>query len=179
MPIRLPWSIDVALTAVVFYGVGYSLRGKNMSFPRNKSGKFILLFCLLLVSIIFCFLNGQSDMNSNKYNNIVFFYITAFAGIFFYLMISKMLRKSVLLDYVGRNTIIILGLSGVSLFILRGIFYLTFNQFPDVSNISIEMGIILSCFQILFLVPVMYMINIHCPFILGREFRKTKKGGQC
>ena len=176
-PIRLPWSMDVALTAVVFYGVGCTLKRKIEDLTGSVSIKFILLPCLFLISVVFCFLNGRIHMNSNYYNNIFFFYISAFAGILCCLMISKLLRGNVISDYIGRNTIIIVGLSGVSRFFIRGIYYLVFKQLLDISKCSIGMGIFWACFQILSLVPFMYIINTYCPFILGRDSKKLKSGG--
>lgn len=47
--IPLPWSIDVFLTAIVFFGAGYLFKEKILLFNRliNKKLLFILLICNL------------------------------------------------------------------------------------------------------------------------------------
>lgn len=169
MPFRLPWSIDIALTAVVFYGIGYIFKeklDKLTDFTANKNLAAVIPFVIL--SIVFCFVNGRVDMYSNYYGNILFYYLSALSGIIFVITLCKKIPQNKLLQYIGKNTIVILGLSSVSLFVIRGVFYLIYSRLPNLSNISIVVGLLMSFLQIAFLLPAIYIINSFFPFILGR-----------
>jgi fucose 4-O-acetylase-like acetyltransferase len=111
MPFRLPWSIDVGFTAVVFYALG------NIAKQRNEllfAGKWatLLVYLIGIAGFVGAIINGKADMNYNKLNNPFLFYIAAFAGIYFWNYIFHLIPLSRLLSYIGRNTIILVGLSG-------------------------------------------------------------------
>ena len=159
LPFRLPWSSDVALAAIVFYGLGYFYK------DRWVNNKFLPL--LFVCHLVFCFLNNPVDMNNLVYGNVFFFFIAAYSGVLFYLGISKFIKNNRILNYVGQNTVIIIGTIGITWFILLGIYYIIFKHKMDVST-GIAFCLVISVLQISLTVPVMYVINTWFPFILGR-----------
>ncbi|MDD5165871.1 MAG: acyltransferase family protein [Candidatus Omnitrophica bacterium] len=168
-PIRLPWSMDVALVAIVFYGMGYIFRKQtrgNSVKDKHIAWKLILLFAL---HFTFCSLNQAIDMNANLYGNILYFYIAGLAGILFYLGISKIIIPNKIFNYIGRNTIILMGFSGTAFFIIRGVYYLFSKQLFDTEAVSMVMAVLLTFLQIIFMVPLIYIINKYFPYILGRS----------
>ena len=169
LPFRLPWSADVALTAVVFYGIGYGYRNMDkqvISLPLvwKISGTILLAVLGFTLSVI----NGKADMNYNLYGNPLFFYCAAFSGIYFWYYVIRVLPHNRAVAYIGQNTIILVGLLGISSFIIRGFHYLLFGALGSMGKSGIIETVIYSILAISLLIPVMYLINRFAPFILGR-----------
>jgi acyltransferase len=167
IPYRLPWSIEVAFTAVVFYGMGYLFRHQLDRLTDFASTKMLYLLPVIVVSTCFCFLNTRVDMNGNYYGNPIFFYVSAFAGIVICIVLSKKLPRVQLMNYIGNNTIVVLGLSGVCLYVISGAIYLMLHYLLDLVHVSLLAGVILSLLQLILLLPVIYVINTFFPFVLG------------
>ena len=166
LPFRLPWSLDVALAAIVFYGLGYFYK------DRWVLNKYLPL--LLGCHLVFCFLNSPVDMNYLVYGNIFFFFVSAYSGVLFYLGISKFIKKNIILNYVGQNTIIIIGTIGITWFLLNGIYYMIFKTKMD-HQTGFAYCFMVSVLQIILTVPAIYIINTWFPFILGRRKSRILK----
>lgn len=105
---RFYWSIDVAFTGVVFYGVGYLIRKHNVLTWIKKRALFTLP-ALFIISVIFSLLNpGRADLNNVKYYNYFYFYIAAFSAILAWITIAMVIKQYKLLTYLGKNTILVL-----------------------------------------------------------------------
>jgi acyltransferase len=170
MQIRLPWSIDVAFTAIVFYGIGYLCRSMQFNFSTFSSiQKMLLLLFLLVVHTGMSLLNGKADMNTNYYGNILYFYMAALAGAGFYLMVSIWIPPNWITTIVGKNTIVIIGLSGNALFIILGLIYLASKATEIFTSAPLWASALYSILEIGFLFPVFYIIDRYFPFIIGRN----------
>lgn len=169
--IRLYWGIDVACTAIVFYGFGYLFKkNKNIinCFYEPKIYTIILLF---VISITFELLNGHVALMIITYNNYFYYYISAFASIFMYMMISIYLYNIRFVSdlkiykiflYIGKNTISILAFNQLLIVVLLKIT----KTIPI--NISIK-EIINSTLIIVVLIPISYFLNKYCPIIVGKS----------
>ena len=85
LPLRLPWSFDVALTAVAFYSAGYFLRNRyeNMLFqPKSLFPKICIFIHLLFLGYLLKFPISRIDMCNLTYGNFFIFYLWNFTGIF-------------------------------------------------------------------------------------------------
>ena len=176
MSIRLPWSADVALTAVVFYAIGdwskeALVRIKSISHWRWAA----IVTLLLAVSIIASAFNGKADMNYNHYGNLLLFYAAALSGILTWIMITSIIPGNNIVTYVGKNTIIIVGLSGVANFVLQGIYFLVTKELPGTSKIGIFESLAYSTLLIASLTPAMLILNNYMPYLLGRKKASTGK----
>ncbi|MGB9132680.1 MAG: acyltransferase family protein, partial [Methanosarcina sp.] len=139
VPFRLPWNADVALSAVAFYGAGNLFRkitepdeksgvasGTNVKanssfnsesrfragFSRTEKffpGIFILLN-LLYFAYLLEFPTDKINMNVLKYGNFFSYYFLAFSGIFAFVYLFKKVGSSKILEYYGRNSLIVLAL---------------------------------------------------------------------
>ena len=140
-----------------------------MSPSRVRFSLSLVIFISFILGAAFCFLNGEAkvDMNYKQYNNIFLFYLFSLLGILSCLGISKIMTFNKFIGFVGKNTIIVLGLSGIPFFVISGIYYLLYKKL--IFDISIGMGILISCLQIIMLTPLMLVINKYLPFILGRN----------
>jgi acyltransferase len=174
MPIRLPWGIDVAFTAIVFYGIGYIV--KNIAstklftyFNYNSLRKFLLMISLLAIHFFVSDLNGRVDMNETYYNNYFLFYISAFSGLTAYILISQFLAKSKILQYFGKNTLVILALHLLGLTFIKGILVFGLDFSLDQTKSSLLWAFLYTILDLVILVPAIYIINKYFPFVLGKS----------
>lgn len=159
---RLPWSADTALTAIVFYGIGYLYKEKWEAWLSRKD-----LPLLLAVSLIFCFLNSRVDMNNLAYGNVLYFYISALAGILFYVKLCELVETNKVIEYVGSNTVILIGSVGITAYFLRGVAYLLLHT--TLKQPGPGWALVLSILEIVFTVPAIYCINRWLPFVIGKS----------
>jgi fucose 4-O-acetylase-like acetyltransferase len=108
LPQALPWSIDIALSAVTFYSAGYLFRNyfQEEFFKVAK----IIITPLILISLSSIY-TDITDLNLWKFSeNYLTFYLIAFSGIFSYMYIFSRIRSSRFLEYYGKNSLIVFGL---------------------------------------------------------------------
>jgi acyltransferase len=158
LPFRLPWSLDISFTAIIFYGLGFYLK------DRLAKPKLAPLF--LVLNYGFSFLNIKTDMNYLIYGNLIFFYLSAFFGIQFYIALFKMVKTNKIVEYIGKNTLIIIGFSELPWLFLNGLIFIATGSKFDQSGQMV--AILCSLIRILLSVPVIYIINRWFPFVLGR-----------
>lgn len=164
--IILPFKFNTVSISLGIYYLGY-LANNLIKYKTEKNtviGWFIL-------SIIFSWLqfrlnNKQIDMNNYFYGNIFVFYITSVVGIFFCFALSKKIKKNNILEYLGKNSLIILCIHG---FIPEVIRQILINM-----NINLTINIkILSIIISLFLIFIgIYVINNYLSFLLGKDICK-------
>ncbi len=124
--VKLPFGIETALTAIVFFGLGYLWNTKKTAMKKILSRHAHLLFILgtLLVIIIgsiqFRVFGSQVDMLQNKYHNYFLFYAGALSGISATIALSTLIKKNVVLENIGKNSLV--------LFIWHMIVFTHFNQ---------------------------------------------------
>ena len=119
--IRLPFGIESALTAIVFLGLGSMYATNKNAFTKIKSQTFInrysfvllpflALFCFSIATISLNMYGQQADIRLNHINNYFLFYIAAISGVVFTLLASKIIHKNFILEYIGKNTLILFAL---------------------------------------------------------------------
>jgi len=172
----LPYSIDVSFFAVVFYGIGYLIKGIEIKVSKLVSIKYLILFLIanvLLGHLNIRYLNTNVDMSSSRYGNYFLFYMSAFCGIMASLIFCRLIPKSKILIYVGKNSIIFMAFHQMILYpildkIIVHISFLT-SQKPYIVALN---GIIHVGVTFLVMIPIIYVINNYMPFILGKGLSK-------
>jgi len=121
--IHLPFGLESALTAIVFFGVGsiiktnYSDRVEIIS--RKKIIPYLFLsFGLLIIAgqINFNIHGEQIDIRMNHLGNYFLLYIGAISGIVVTLVISKLISKNKVLESVGINSLALFALHPIIFF---------------------------------------------------------------
>jgi acyltransferase len=119
--LTLPFGIESAFTAIVFFGSGslittqmkkYHLESIRFYFKKYQAF-FLLLFvmCLFILSALnFNSYGRQIDLRLNNLSNYFFFYIAAASGIMATIIISMKLKKNYILEYIGKNTLLLFAL---------------------------------------------------------------------
>ncbi|MGA2967696.1 MAG: acyltransferase family protein [Candidatus Levyibacteriota bacterium] len=110
--IKLPFGAETAISAVVFYGVGFLWNNSEKAKSLLFKYKYLLFVLLLIVgafvsTIDFNTYGQQIDMRLGHLNNYFSFYIAAFSGIFAWISFSVILNKNSLLEKIGRNSLIL------------------------------------------------------------------------
>ncbi|MDD2907510.1 MAG: acyltransferase family protein [Candidatus Gracilibacteria bacterium] len=153
---RLPFSMEISLMAMLFYGLGHSYR-KEISNFVDKINYFYLILIPFLIFFNIYFVNS-TNFSTNFYgNNFLLFLLNGFFGIFLIIIISKIIKQNTFLDFLGKNSILILGLEWVKFLVLSIVIYLSFGYLKFEKSYGI--GFIQLISTILFLLPVIFTIN--------------------
>jgi acyltransferase len=176
MPFRLPWGIDIAFTAVVFYGIGYLLKTNKNSILSilEKKNKYLIGATLLFCSIIFCFINGSVDMNFNVYGNYVFFYFSAICGSAFCFMLCKSFEDLKLLSFLGKNSLMIMVLHEPVKRALLGVLVYGFHMPYDLLRSSLIFGIVITAIVIALILSAVVLWNKSLCLLKGWKLIKKK-----
>lgn len=170
----LPWNIDAALIAVLFFGAGYMYKESTEKVSYFLNMKVFLIFCF--INILTGYLNYQLsgervDMYESQYGNYVLFVVAAFSGIMAFLIaVQKIIRTNTVFQYIGRNSLIYLALHQSIVF---SILDMVFKKFLDNESvvIKISLGIIYTIISIITIAPVASFIKNDFPYILGKGTR--------
>jgi Fucose 4-O-acetylase and related acetyltransferases len=189
VPFRIPWNVDVALTAIVYYGAGNMFRkftdtGSRASFNLKVNSGFTenfvriekyLPFMAIFLSLLYLgyLLKFPTDdkinMNILKYGNFFSFYLLAFSGIFTFVYISKRIVSSKVLEYYGRNSLTILALHFPLKDVLIKLAIIILGVDIEYIHYNVGIALGLTVLNLTLLVPVIYVINNYFPFILGKK----------
>lgn len=196
VPFRLPWNADVALTAVVFYGAGNLFRkfiepekqkpveksqasSDSLSFSklRKEPGRVqkVLPGILILINLLYfgylLHFSTAEEMNMNvlKYGDFLSYYLLAFSGIFTFVFLFKNVRSSKILEYYGRNSLIVLALHFPVKDILTKLTVLVFVIDIKTFHYNASFALGLTVLNLLCLIPVIFLINNYFPFLLGKK----------
>ncbi|GIM30163.1 O-acetyltransferase [Clostridium polyendosporum] len=168
-----PWSIDVSITAVVFFGAAYLIRCKGILLNVNVG--YLVLF--IVVNAVAGYLNFKhigkpTDMFFNRYGNYFLFYIGAFSGVLAYIMLIKLLPKINFLEYIGKNSIIFLAFHQFILFPNIEIVLKHINIFSGKDYYSyILLGTTYALVSSVILIPVSFIITKYMPYLLGKAYQ--------
>ncbi len=98
----------------------------------------------------------------------VYFYVASLSGIGMGLLISKMIPENQVLRFIGSNSLLILGLHLPAFVVLRGVQRIMVTGSVNVLDGSFQGACMYTLMQLLILLPVIYLINRHFRFVLGR-----------
>jgi len=191
MPFRLPWNADVALTSVVFYGAGNLFRklmyseegrsdGSSLIDPSSKFNNvfflvknflpvFFILVSLLYFAYLLRFPTDKINLSGMLYGGFFSFYFLAFSGIFTFIYIFKKIGSLEVLEYYGRNSLIVLALHFPMKDILVKLFTVIVGIELDCFCCTTSTAIALTVLNLLGLVPIIFLINKYLPFLAGKK----------
>ena len=127
---RLPFKIDSALIALVFFSVAYLYKDKILLLMKGKAN-LLLVALMVVVSAVLCMYNGWSNINSLDFGRIrLLYYPVAIMGIASVCLVSQVItklnRKPLIsfLTFYGKNSLLIFGFQSL----LIRLYLLTFNN---------------------------------------------------
>jgi len=110
--LKLPFGSEIALSSVVFLGLGYLYNSKTKvkELFENRKVTYAILFTVLTVifaSLNFYLTGHQVDMRLNRMGNYFLFYSSAVSGIAMCICWSYIIRANKILEFLGRNSMIL------------------------------------------------------------------------
>lgn len=167
----LPWSIDAALTAVFFLGLGYL--SKNCEMIIDKIIDIKMAIILVVINVVSAYLNYQIlgehvDLYACKQGNVLLYYISAISGIYMCISIKRLLQTSDILTRIGKNSLIYYCMHG-SIFT---IFTAVITSFTNIESCNFVKGLVIGSIMVVLAAIIIWFvsdfINRKCPFILGK-----------
>lgn len=173
--IAQPWHFNVALTAVVMLYIGnhFMMWYKQSSFKNHKiTPNYVLkliglILALTAVGLASHRLNGRISMTANKFgDSLLLFYITALAFSAVVTLIVVHLPKIPPITYIGRNTLLYVGIHIPILRIFEKAFPEIFLQY----QFSIPFAFVLY----FGLIPIVMLFNKFFPYVCGKPLKERK-----
>ncbi|WP_284641729.1 acyltransferase family protein [Paenibacillus silviterrae] len=169
-PVKLPWGMDVAVTAVVFYGLGYLLKN-GITALVGMPVYARLIIAAVMIGVNVTFIQMRVNLNMKVHGDYLNFYVCAIAGMTACLLLSSIFRSSAV-AFLGRNALVLLAVHMPLLNIA--------------SKINTRLGLLApfgiyanelaeALITILLLVPVIYFMNTFTPFLLGKGWSRASK----
>lgn len=165
---RFPWGLEIGLMVMLFYAFGNIFKKQIKKFADKIDYRYIL-FLIIVFWIHILFVN-PTNISTNDYGNYAFFLLDALLWFITFLIISKLIWENKILSFFWKNSIIILGFEWIKILIQKNIFFLSFWL------LSYERSYLFWFTQffltILFLVPIIFIVNKFFPFILWMSYKK-------
>ena len=160
--IMLPWSINVALTSLQFFAIGYGLKRIIVADSFSRKAPLVFYLSGLLYFSFQGICQNKIGLVTANYGNIGEFESAAYLGISMFCSLSILLKNNKFLskwgEQIGRNTIVIFGIHGPLLRILRYLFELLFPSVELESNILCSLIVSIICMILLY--PFIPLYNI-------------------
>ena len=139
-------------------------------------GVFILLNLLYLGYLLEFPTTDMVNMNVLKYGGFFSYNLLAFSGIFAFVYLFKKVGSSKILEYYGRNSLIVLALHFplkdvlIKLAVLRGVEY-------ELYHYNAVFALSLTVLNLICLIPLIFLINSYFPFLIGKKGSSAKFEG--
>ena len=168
---RLPWNVELSLMAIIFFSLGhYCCRSQFLQSIADIKLKMFISAGLVGILFFVVKINGWVNMNRMVFGNLALFYIGAFSGIGFTILLSQMIPKNVIAQWLSINTIVIFPMHLVFFNIFTGTGVILFGLDHDFKN-SLAFSILYIVGAILACLPVAYIIRCYVPWMVGKEKR--------
>lgn len=162
--VRLPFSIDIAFTAIVFYGLGYLLKDHLLG---SDSAIGFVIICLL-TGFGLGFINDRVDMNYNVYGNPLLFYASSFFSIYGYICVAKRITRNRILSFVGANSLTFFLLQNTGFFVVNILAYMVLRLRLN----ALEPNIVYACSYVLLSMLVLFP----AVFVIARKAHIMTRG---
>lgn len=173
--IILPFGINIALLAIPFYSIGYLSKEYIEKWKSSNLISQIIPLIFLFFIQFFLFKYSGLDLALSYIRNIITYIPMALSAILFYLIISFLINKNFILEWIGKNTLIILAFHGyVYKVILWAMSFLTTKSIQAIRSDYI-ICIITTILTILILIPVIKLYNQKITPLIAQLYKSFNK----
>ena len=165
----LDGEVTRSFNALFFYGLGNLIRGKRIEFNNYTKISFLLL-ALVVGNIIV-----SKSVKINLYlaisltTHFVYFFLAACCGIIMCYILARLINKSKVLEYLGKNSLIILSTHILIKIVLSYVSIYIFRIPKSIgANPSDLIALVYTVIILLLCVPVIELFNRYLPIVLGR-----------
>ena len=161
------WSANVALTGLVFYGIGYVTQSTRRLLISSSGWIAFIFVTATTIGLFLSLKNTYVIMAACVYGDYFYFYLAAFLNITGIIAISVLLKKTNWLIYLGRNSLTIFALHFPIKRLVVGIHGVLLNIPAEQVKASFLMSSIDTIVTIVVLLPITCLIRRRFAFILG------------
>lgn len=161
--VNMPWSINIAMVALLFYAFGFYFFDKIQNLPTKHAA--LVMVSMGLINFMLYHYNSKIDMYRAYYGNELFFIVSGISGSLFVLFFFKIFPLFKFLEFIGKFSLVILALQGLAMTFIKLVLLLAFHQTDfDFSEWERFLYAIL---QIILLIPAFLLINKFLPVLNG------------
>lgn len=170
---RFPYySLDSAFLSMPFYIMGFLM--KKVSIPisfEKKSISYVMGIFILVYLLLVGLTNGRVDIDAGVYgHNLVMFYLNGLLGSYLVLLLCGLFTKPIkIVQYVGANTMIVLGMHLITLRFLK--FFMSYVLGISISSVTISQSIVISIMSFILCYPFVIYINRYAPWMIGKAIK--------
>ena len=157
-PLRLPFCLDIALVALLFYRLGCVLKEKGDKIFKP----YLFVVSVVVMTLVFIF-NGKVAMHTNTYNNIFMFVIGGASGCYFMSYICKMLQglfgERKFVCAIAKDTLLICAFHLIIFAVLKGVMLYVFKIDPSILTGTVFLNVIFAFISMMICVGVSIMLD--------------------
>lgn len=176
--IVLPWHLETAVSMLVWFELGILIKNYSINkTPVILSNNAWLSLIILVTGGVFCFVNrsivGTSlQVRQDVYGNYFLYYLSALFGIYGFCKVAKMISSNCIIEYCGRNSLVILALHKFPVLLFQEIVPFTRELLKNSNTFwGTVCGVMVSIASISIALIGGEIIRTICPFMIG----ETKK----
>lgn len=163
----LPWEMDLVPVVGIFILGGYFLYSRLLSKIDKKWYVWLIIISIALGSFA-ALLNGRVDMNSRCYGNVMLYFTSSFFLSFAFIIFFVHFKNFHLLKYIGKNTLIVLGIHlEIGIVLNRILDFVSFNMGTN-GVICTLVSLISSILLLIICMPFISVINKRFTFLTGK-----------
>lgn len=165
---RLPWGLDIAWVALVFYAAGDALRGTRWATGRLSGAALALLPLAALAWLLAALQLGRVDLAQANFGGAFGLYLlTAFLGITMVMLVSRLLPPHPVLRWLSAHTLIIFPLHSLLINFASGALkYLQWGGGDWTAHHG--WALVFFVWAMLGCLPVAVLLTRRLPWLLGR-----------
>jgi fucose 4-O-acetylase-like acetyltransferase len=161
--VNLPWSINIAMVAIIFYAFGNYFFDKLINISKKTA--LMLMVLMGLANLFFFNYNLKIDMYRAIYGNEFYYILNGISGSLFVLFFFKAFPLFKFLEFIGKFSLTILALQLLAMTFIKLVLLTAFHQ--SEFNFSEWERFLYAILQILLLIPSFLLINKYLPILNG------------
>lgn len=171
--LRLPFALDILPVGLFYYACG-AVAGRFVSLPRSAWAGCAAALLLAVPWLLLAWSNGRVDINQLRFGaSAGKFIMASLLGTAIVLLASPLGARSAALQWIGRNTLLILCTHILVFFLLSGIASFA-GLFPAGAKPGVAWAFGVSAFSIALCVPLRGLFLRYAPWALGLRGETAK-----
>jgi len=169
---RLPFGLDVMPIALAFYALGGWLAAHTL-LPKKAWLNVLLGLIVALPWALLALRNGRVDVNPLEFgSSVVLFFVNAVLGTLLTLFVARLVERWTVLQWIGRNTLLILCTHILVFFVLSGVASIA-GLYTEQDKPGPLWAVGISIFVLAATVPMRWAVVRFAPWAIGLQ-RKTQ-----
>ena len=170
------WFIHTAIVAIGFYLIGYFLYPYINRLVKIAKWTFIPLMLCGFIGLLFTYDNNSPFLGFNvnmitaQYGDLILFVASSFLGIFGIIALSILLKSNKIFDFVGKNTLMLIGLNGIFYAFINKHLGALFLEDGNCWQITLY-ALLISSLSLIACYPIINFLNKYIPQLLGRPMQ--------